>query len=183
MIDPGGDAPDILEMVSTAGVKLDAVLITHGHFDHIAATAALVEETGAKVYGSPEAAEVLASPEKHQIFPGMGVFPPASVDVLVEQDADYVVAGIALRAIMTPGHSAGSITWYCEKGLFCGDLLFYGSIGRTDLPGGSFEELAASVRKLVLMYPPETVVYTGHGSSTTLGREQESNPFLTDMRW
>jgi glyoxylase-like metal-dependent hydrolase (beta-lactamase superfamily II) len=170
-------------MVSSAGVKLEGILITHGHFDHIAATASLVESTGAPVYGSTEAAEVLASPEKHQIFPGMGIFPPASIDVLVEQDAEYVVAGIPVRAIMTPGHSAGSITWYCEKGLFCGDLLFYGSIGRTDLPGGSFEQLAASVRKLVLMFPPETAVFTGHGSSTTLGRERETNPFLMDLGW
>lgn len=183
IIDPGGDAPEILKMVESAGVELKAILLTHGHADHLGATAELVRATGARVYGSEEAREVLAAPGDYLIFPGMPAFAAAAVDHIVTADENFTIAGMSIRAIATPGHTPGSITWFASPGLFCGDLLFRGSVGRTDLPGGSFEQLAASVRMLMLQYPPDTAVYTGHGSSTTLGHEQETNPFLTDLGW
>jgi len=183
IIDPGGDAPELMVMIEMAEVELKAILLTHGHSDHVGATAEIAAATGARIFGSEEAREVLAAPDEHQIFPGMPSFLPATVDQVVTDDQDIDLGGMTVRAIMTPGHTPGSITWFAEPGLFCGDLLFRGSVGRTDLLGGSFEELAASVHKLMLQYPPDTVVYPGHGSSTTLGREQETNPFLSDLGW
>lgn len=183
IVDPGGDAQRILHMIEQAGAALKAILLTHGHSDHLGATAEIARATGARVYGSQEAQAALAAPDEHLIFPGMPTFEAGRVDHVVAADEDIDIDGMTVRAIMTPGHTPGSITWHAEPGLFCGDLLFRGSVGRTDLLGGSFEELAASVRKLMLQYPPDTEVYPGHGSATTLGREQETNPFLTDLGW
>ena len=183
VVDPGGDAEEILRLVETSGVKLGGILLTHGHGDHIAATAELVEATGASVYGSAEAEAVLASPDDYVLFPGMPSFREGKVDHLVNEDGDLTVAGLAVGVVTTPGHTAGSLTFFINRGLYCGDLLFRGSVGRTDLAGGSFDQLAASVRKLILTYPGDTAVYPGHGSSTTLQKEQESNPFFTDLGW
>lgn len=183
IIDPGGDAAEILQMIETAGVGLSGILLTHGHSDHIGAAGELKDATGALIYGSGEAAAVLAAPRDHVLFPGMPDFPASSLDHVIDYDENLSLGGTAVRAILTPGHTAGSITYFVMGGLFCGDLLFRGSIGRTDLSGGSLEQLMSSVRKLVLTYPPDTIVYPGHGSSTTLSREQESNPFLMDLGW
>lgn len=168
-------------MVAAADVKLEAILLTHGHYDHLGGTAEVGEATGAKVYGSQEAATVLASPDDYLLFPGMPSFPAAQVDHIVREDEEIGIAGIGVRTIATPGHTPGSITFYATGALFCGDLLFRGSVGRTDLPGGSFDQLAESIRKLIRHYASGTVVYPGHGSSTTLGQERANNPFLTGL--
>ena len=183
IIDPGGDAAELLDLVGGSGVKLEAILITHGHSDHLAATAEIAAATGAKVYGSDEVSHVLLSPDNHMMFPGLPSFNPYEVDHVISADEDFIITGMEVSAISTPGHTPGAVTYYTMDGLFCGDLLFSGSIGRTDLPGGSFEQLAASVRKLAMRFKPETVVYPGHGVATTLLREQENNPFLADLGW
>lgn len=183
IVDPGGDDEEILGLIAGAKVALKGILLTHGHADHVAATARIRAVTGAEVFGSAEARAVLAEPDKHILFPGMPGFDAAPLDHLITADEDLDVGGLPVRAILTPGHTRGSITYFAMDGLFCGDLLFRGSVGRTDLDGGSFDDLAASVRRLVLSYPPDTIVYPGHGSATTLAAERESNPFLTDLGW
>ncbi len=183
VIDPGGDAGLIMESAREAGVTIEAVMITHGHHDHLGAAAELAAATGAEICGSAEVAMVLAEPDRYALFPGLPQVAPGKVDRLLEGGETLDFGGLEAQAIATPGHSPGSITYFTAGGLFCGDLLFHGSIGRTDLPGGSFDELAGSVKKLILAYPPDTVVYPGHGNTTTLAEEKEKNPFLTDLGW
>jgi glyoxylase-like metal-dependent hydrolase (beta-lactamase superfamily II) len=183
VIDPGGDPSIIMGAMETAGCRLEAVFITHGHSDHLGAAADVAAMTGARVYGSSEAAQVLGSPDEFQLFPGLPSFPDYKVDEVLSGGEKKIIGGIEVDVIATPGHSAGSLTYYADNSLFCGDLLFHGSIGRTDLPGGSFEVLAASVKQLVLRYPSDTIVYPGHGNTTTLEQEKENNPFLTDLGW
>ncbi|MFA5800969.1 MAG: MBL fold metallo-hydrolase [Thermoleophilia bacterium] len=183
LIDPGDDPSIIMGAIEAADCRLEAVLITHGHSDHLGATAEIVEETGAPVYGSSEVSDVLGSPDEYLLFPGMPSFKACKVDELLSGGEKKIIGGIEIDVIATPGHSTGSLTYFAADSLFCGDLLFHGSIGRTDLSGGSFEVLATSVKNLVLRYPADTVVYPGHGNSTTLEQEKENNPFLTDLGW
>ena len=181
VVDPGGEAGRITAMAAAAGVRVEAILITHGHADHMAAAAELVAATGAQMCGSEEVRMVLADPGRFELFPGMPRVMPAAIDRLLAGGETLTFGAIAVRALATPGHSPGSLTYAAGGGLFCGDLLFHGSIGRTDLPGGSFEVLSASIGKLMASFPPATPVFPGHGNATTLGQEKENNLFLADM--
>jgi glyoxylase-like metal-dependent hydrolase (beta-lactamase superfamily II) len=183
VIDPGGDPDSIVETAQSAGATIEAIMITHGHHDHLGGAAALARATGAEICGSQEVKMVLADPDLYALFPNMPKVEPAGVDRILEGGETLEIDGISITAIATPGHSLGSITYFAAGGLFCGDLLFHGSIGRTDLPGGSYEQLAASVKRLILTYPPDTVIYPGHGNTSTLAEEKENNPFLTDLGW
>ncbi|MHB0914299.1 MAG: MBL fold metallo-hydrolase [Thermoleophilia bacterium] len=183
IIDPGEDADEIIGSIEEAALKVSAIFLTHGHSDHLGATAEVAAATRAPVYGSAEARAVLADPGSYRLFPGMPEFEPAEVGVILAGGEAIDIGSISIRVIATPGHTPGSLTYAAFGGLFCGDLLFSGSVGRTDLPGGSFDVLASSVRKLMLKYPDETVVYPGHGNATTIGHEKENNPFLADLGW
>lgn len=183
VIDPGEDGELLDSVVEKNGLTVKAVLLTHGHSDHLGATGETAALRGVPVYGSAETRAVLADPDAYMLFPGMPEFAPAEVDNVIAGGEQLYLEGIEVTVHATPGHSPGSLTYSAYDGLFCGDLLFQGSIGRTDLPGGSFDQLQASIRELARIYPDSTPVYPGHGSPTSIGAEKAGNPFLTDIDW
>jgi len=177
-IDPGGEPERLAGIVRQEGLTLDAILVTHGHFDHVEGVKGLSDATQALVYCSQGVAPVLKG-AKDCSATGLAI--PAVDAERLETVSDGSVLSIgALRVtvIATPGHTPADITFELEGHLFPGDLLFYRSVGRTDFPGGDFAQLLASVRRLAERYPAETPVHPGHMQSTTLGEELAMNPFL-----
>ena len=179
VVDPGGEAAELRLHLARCGARCTAILITHSHFDHLGGVADLAEGTGAPVYMPAAEAAALERPE--DFYPGMGVR-PYTPDVLLEGDETLELAGISFRTLRVPGHSPGHVAYLADGALFSGDVLFAGSVGRTDLPFASWETLLASIRSLVEELPPETAVYPGHGRPTTLGAEVARNPYLAELR-
>ena len=180
VVDPGGEAPELVLQLERLGASCAAILITHGHFDHVGGVADLAESTGAPVY-MPEG--------ERDRLERYGEFAPAGMpgrahtpDHLLEGGETIDVAGLSFESVSIPGHSPAHIAFFVDGHLFSGDLLFAGSVGRVDLPGGDWETLLGSVRTLADRYPPETIVYPGHGPQTTLGAELARNPFLAELR-
>ena len=180
VVDPSGDAAGIRLRLAELGARCAAILITHGHWDHLVAVADLAEGTGAPVYMA-EAERVLLE-EPGSFTPPTVFVRPYTPDVLLQGGEVIDVAGISFQALSVPGHSPAHLAYYADGCLFSGDVLFAGSVGRTDLPGADWDTLLASIRSLVDAYPPETAVYPGHGPSTTLGAELDRNPFLAGLR-
>jgi hydroxyacylglutathione hydrolase len=178
VIDPGDDPTALRLDLARMGTKPGGILVTHTDVDHIAGVAALADGTGAEVWAPEAEVEALRSGTTRGGFP-VGAHDPAHV---VNGGDEIAVAGITFEVIDVPGHSSGHVAFHHDGELFAGDLLFAGSIGRYDLPGGDWETLLASVRALIENFPPETVVYPGHGPKTTLGRELQTNPFLAELR-
>ena len=179
VIDPGGDATDLRLELASMGVAVAGILVTHTHYDHIGAVADLAEASGAPVYVSELEAPVLAQPDDY--YPDQRIRSWDAEQQLVG-DETIDLAGISFETVRVPGHSPGHLAFHAEGSLFSGDVLFAGSVGRTDLPLASWETLVESIRVLVDRYPPDTVVYPGHGPATTLGAELAGNPFLTALR-
>jgi hydroxyacylglutathione hydrolase len=180
VVDPGGDAAELRLQLATSGAACAAILITHGHFDHLGGVADLAEGTGAPVYMPEGERDRL---ERYAQFAPAGVPGRSYVpDHLLVGGETVSVAGLELECVAIPGHSPAHIAFYTDGCLFSGDLLFAGSVGRVDLPGADWDALLDSVRTLAGRYPPETVVYPGHGGETTLGVELERNPFLAELR-
>jgi hydroxyacylglutathione hydrolase len=179
VIDPGGDAATILLELAGMGATCAGILVTHSHWDHLGGVADLAEGTGAKVYMSAVEAPVLENPAHY--YPDIPVRPYIP-DVLLAGDETVELAGISFETLQVPGHSPGHLAFYADLCLFSGDVLFAGSVGRTDLPMADWETLLESIRTLVDRFPPETVVYSGHGPPTTLGAELARNPFLAELR-
>jgi hydroxyacylglutathione hydrolase len=179
VIDPGGDAATIRLELAGMSVSVAGIIVTHTHYDHIGAVADLAEASGAPVYVSSIEAPVLAEPGAY--YPGIPIR-PYQADVLLAGDETIELAGISFETVQVPGHSPGHLAFYAESCLFSGDVLFAGSVGRTDLPMADWETLVESIRTLLERFPPETVVYSGHGPPTTLGDELARNPFLAELR-
>jgi glyoxylase-like metal-dependent hydrolase (beta-lactamase superfamily II) len=183
IVDPGDEADRILRAVDELGLAVDAILLTHTHFDHVGAVAPVAKATGAPVYCPKLETFVLADINSFVPFPGFGPFESYDADETVEGGERLHLAGLDIEVLHTPGHSPGHVTYAVEDegALFSGDVLFQGSVGRVDLPGGDWETLLASIATLVDRFDPEAVVYPGHMGITTLGRERATNPFLQEL--
>jgi hydroxyacylglutathione hydrolase len=197
IVDPGEEAERLLDAVQSLGVRIEAILITHCHFDHIGAVAPLAKATGAPVY-CPEIERPLLSDIMNWVPPGFGPFENYEADHTVAGGERLSLAGLGIDVLFTPGHSPGHVTYAIApsggsgpagqaqarsgKALLSGDVLFQGSVGRVDLPGGDWPTLERSIAGLLEAFPPETVAYPGHMGVTTLGRERDTNPFLAALR-
>jgi glyoxylase-like metal-dependent hydrolase (beta-lactamase superfamily II) len=180
VVDPGGDAAALRLELARSGARCAAILITHGHFDHLGGVADLAEGTGAPVYMAAE--ERIALERINDFVPPGIALRPYTPDVLLHGDETLELAGITFETLRVPGHSPAHLAYYADGCLFSGDVLFAGSVGRTDLPGADWETLVGSIRMLTDRFGPDTVVYSGHGPETTLGAELARNPFLADLR-
>jgi glyoxylase-like metal-dependent hydrolase (beta-lactamase superfamily II) len=184
IVDPGEESERLLKALDELGVRtLEAILITHTHFDHIGAVAPVAKATGAPVVCPELETAVLANIMAYVPWPGFGPFESYQADRTVGGGDQLELAGLRFDVIFTPGHSPGHVTYVLrdEPAVFSGDVLFEGSVGRVDLPGGDWATLLGSIESLVDSLPAETTVYPGHMGITTLGRERASNPFLREL--
>ena len=184
IVDPGDEADKLLEAIERLGIdSVAAILITHTHFDHIGAVAPVAEATKAPVYCPELETQVLANVMDYVPWPGFGPFESYEADHTIAGGETLEIAGLDIDVIFTPGHSPGHVTYAIadHDALFSGDVLFQGSVGRVDLPGGDWPTLLASIESLLSTYPAETTVYPGHMGITTLGRERAINPFLREL--
>ncbi len=179
VIEPGADAAALQRELEGMKATCAAILITHTHWDHLGAVADLAEATGAPVYMPKLEAPVLARPD--EFYPGMAIR-PYEADVLLDGGETVEVAGIAFATVGVPGHSPGHIGYYADGALFSGDVLFAGSVGRTDLPFSDWDRLVASIRSKMALCPPARSDSWGPGPATTLGTELARNPFLAELR-
>jgi hydroxyacylglutathione hydrolase len=180
VVDPGEEAERILAAIEATGAKAEAILVTHCHFDHIGAVTPVAEATGAPVYCPEIEVPILEDIMAFVPWEGFGPFESYKPDEIVRGGETLELAGLELDVIFTPGHSPGHVTYAVrgENALFSGDVLFQGSVGRVDLPGGDGPTLLASIGQLLDNFPDETVVHPGHRGWTTLGSDRATNPFL-----
>jgi glyoxylase-like metal-dependent hydrolase (beta-lactamase superfamily II) len=180
VVDPSGDGAEVRLQLARLGARCTGILVTHGHWDHLVGVADLAEGTAAPVYMAEGERGLLEEPDR---FTPSGIgLRPYTPDVLLQGGETIEVAGISFSVLPVPGHSPAHLAYHADGSLFSGDVLFAGSVGRTDLPGGDWDTLVASIRSLFDACPPETVVYPGHGPATTLGAELSRNPFLAELR-
>lgn len=179
VIDPGDEAERILEVIQGSGLTVTHVLLTHAHFDHIAAVDEVMQATGAPLALHPDDLSLLNAGGGSIFF---GIEPPPIPDPTIRLAAgqEIPIGELTLHVLHTPGHTPGHVTFHepNERVVFDGDVLFAQGIGRTDLPGGSYETLMRSITQQLMTLPDDTVVYSGHGPATTIGRERASNPWL-----
>jgi hydroxyacylglutathione hydrolase len=183
IVDPGEEADRLLGVIDELGVTLEAILLTHTHFDHIGAVAPVARATGAPVFCPQLETQVLADIMAYVPWEGFGPFESYEADHTVAGGETLQLAGFDIDVIFTPGHSPGHVTYVMadEQAMFSGDVLFQASVGRTDLPGGDHATLMASIADLLARYPDETRVHPGHMGLTTLGAERAHNPFLAAL--
>ena len=183
IVDPGEEPDKLIGAIEGLGVKLEGILLTHTHFDHVGAVAPVAKATGAEVWVPRLESFVLADINSFVPWPGFGPFESYEAEHLLDGGERLELAGFEIDVLFTPGHSPGHVTFSIpdEAAVFSGDVLFQQSVGRTDLPGGDWGTLLESIRLLVDSLPGETAVYPGHMGTTTLGAERASNPFLAEL--
>jgi glyoxylase-like metal-dependent hydrolase (beta-lactamase superfamily II) len=183
IVDPGEEAPKLLSAIEQLGLTLEGVLLTHTHFDHVGAVAPVAKATGAEVWVPEIEQFVLADINRWVPDNAFGPFESWEAEHTLSGGERLELAGFEIDVLFTPGHSPGHVSYSFadEEALFSGDVLFQGSVGRTDLPGGDWPTLLESIRSLVETLPGDTVVYPGHMGRTTLGAERASNPFLAEL--
>ena len=181
IIDPGASAKQLAEKVKEQGLKPVAILLTHGHFDHIMAADAVRDKYDVKVYASCDEKNTLEQPHIN-LGEAYGLKLSVKADVWHKDGEILKLAGFDIEALHTPGHTEGGSCYYIREigVLFSGDTLFCGSVGRTDFPGGSMSEIVRSIKEKVMVLPDDTKVYPGHGEGTSVGYERENNPFLVN---
>jgi hydroxyacylglutathione hydrolase len=178
LIDPGMESEPILEAIRADGLRLEALILTHGHFDHVFGLPLFKAATSAQVIMHPDDLPLLAEVPATARFFGFQAPPSPPPDRLVREGETIAVGELSLAVLETPGHTPGGISLRVGDAVFVGDALFAGSVGRTDLAGGSLERLLASIRAKLLPLPDDTIVYAGHGPTSTIGAERRDNPFL-----
>ncbi|MGH9668506.1 MAG: MBL fold metallo-hydrolase [Terriglobales bacterium] len=180
VIDPGDQIEEVLAILRRHGLTVKQIIITHAHIDHVGGAMKLKRATGAPILLNQSDYALMKMLDEQAAWVGMAPPGPVTVDAGLEHASRLTAGKLAATVIHTPGHTQGSVCLYFEpeKKLIAGDTLFAGSIGRTDLPGGSMEKILASLHHRVLALPDETLVIPGHGPLTTIGRERETNPFL-----
>ena len=180
-VDPGGPPSPVLDYCRERGLTLTHILLTHLHFDHTAGVAALASASGAAVLGSGHDRYMLDNELGRGGVWGMPLNEPFTFNDI--EPGELPLLGTVCTVLPTPGHSPGSLSFYFPalKAVFCGDALFYRSVGRSDFPGGSQEALLSSIRRELFSLPDETTVYSGHGLSTSIGDEKKNNPYVSDF--
>ncbi|MCG6892850.1 MAG: MBL fold metallo-hydrolase [Desulfobacteraceae bacterium] len=177
VIDPGDEADRILMSLAEHSLKVEAIINTHGHFDHVGANRRMKEATGAPIIIHAADAGMLQSLAASAASWGMTAENSPDADRTVEDGDEISVGNITFRVLHTPGHTPGGISLYADGVVFVGDALFAGSIGRTDFPGGDYGTLINAIQNKLFTLPDDTVVYAGHMGTTTIGREKRTNPF------
>jgi hydroxyacylglutathione hydrolase len=180
IVDPGEEADRLLGAIDELGVTLDGILLTHTHFDHVGAVAPLARATGAEVWVPELEKGVLADISSYVPWPEFGPFESWDAEHTLDGGEKLELAGFEIDVLFTPGHSPGHVTFHVpdEQAVFSGDVLFQGSVGRTDLPGGDPRVLMETLQTLAATLPDETTVHPGHMGITTIGAERATNPFL-----
>ena len=180
VVDPSAEAADLRLRLAGLRLRCAAILVTHGHWDHLVGVSDLAAGTGAPVHMPAGERELLERPGPYTP-PGL-TLRPHTPEVVLEGGEELALAGMSFEVVSVPGHSPAHLAYHAAGHLFSGDVLFHGSVGRTDLPGADWETLVGSIRTLLERFPPETVVHPGHGPTTTLGAELARNPFLAELR-
>ena len=180
IVDPGENAKQIQGYLAENELKPVAILLTHGHFDHMMAATALRDAYGIKVYATAKEKELLNSSTLNLSKGFLRTDYTMDADIYCKEGDEFYLAGCSIRVLETPGHTPGGCCYYIpsQNMMFSGDTLFYGSIGRTDFPGGSFKELSRSIKEKLYVLPAETICYSGHGETTKVGFEKEHNPYV-----
>jgi len=182
IVDPGDEGNKIVTYLETNGLKPEAILITHGHFDHIGALEEIQKKYGVHVYVHKNEAAYLTNPELNLSFrPGRSGISIEDLPLkVIEEDGSMELLGKEVQALHVPGHSLGSVVFYVPEAGFAmvGDVLFKSSIGRSDFPNGNHEQLISGIKSKLMTLPEDTIVYPGHGGATLIGTEKRNNPFL-----